>query len=166
MQFSGIISALKTTYWGMATQLQRLKVVSSNIAHAEDIADDKGKVYHRQRVIEQTPNSMNGRVSFGETLRLRLRRTNPNHITNSHFKTETGLNPNGKPFKVIQIPGYKLVHDPSNPNADENGNVKMANINLLEEMVELIAASRAYDANVNVLNAAKLTAKRTLQALG
>lgn len=166
MQVEGIIGALKTTYWGLATQLQRLNVVSSNIAHADDVADKSGKVYHRKKVVEHS-SSISGRsLSFGETLKLRLRKTNPFHIARAHFGQENSLMSPSKPYRVVQVPGYKLVHDPSNPNADENGNVKMANVNLLEEMVDLIAASRAYDANINVLNVAKLTAKRTMQLLG
>ncbi|MDH7479844.1 MAG: flagellar basal body rod C-terminal domain-containing protein, partial [Syntrophomonadaceae bacterium] len=56
-----------------------------------------------------------------------------------------------------------LVHDPSHPHADENGYVAYPNINIVNEMVNMITATRAYEANVTALNAAKDIALKALE---
>ena len=50
---------------------------------------------------------------------------------------------------------YKTVYDPSHPDADENGFVKMPNVNVVNEMVDMMMASRAYEANIASIEAAK-----------
>ncbi len=57
----------------------------------------------------------------------------------------------------------RLVHDPQHPDADASGYVAMPNINVITEMVNMIAASRAYEANVTALTAAKSMAMKALQ---
>ena len=58
---------------------------------------------------------------------------------------------------------FKVVHDPTHPDADANGYVKMPNVNVVTEMVEMIAASRGYEANVTAINAGKQMAKDALE---
>jgi len=57
---------------------------------------------------------------------------------------------------------FKLVHDPTHPNADENGYVRMPDVDIVEEMVDMIAASRAYEANTVAISAAKKMARDAL----
>ena len=57
----------------------------------------------------------------------------------------------------------RMVHDPAHPDADENGYVAMPNINIIEEMTDMIAATRAYEANVTAFNAVKSMAMQALQ---
>lgn len=57
----------------------------------------------------------------------------------------------------------RLVYDPSHPDADANGYVHLPNINIVNEMVDMITASRAYEANVTVLNAAKAMTLKALE---
>ena len=81
-------------------------------------------------------------------------------------KSITGhLGPNAKSDSVqaIQEQGFKLEYNPSHPKADENGFIKMPNVNPIEEMVDLVAATRTYEANVTVLNAAKQMAQKALE---
>jgi flagellar basal-body rod protein FlgC len=59
----------------------------------------------------------------------------------------------------------RMVHDPRNPAANEQGYVAMPNVNVVEEMVNMISASRAYQSNVEVMNTAKTLMQKTL-ALG
>jgi flagellar basal-body rod protein FlgC len=64
---------------------------------------------------------------------------------------------------VEDIHGVKTVFDPSHPDADETGLVQLPNVNLMEEMVALLSASRVYEANVTTFNAAKQMALRALE---
>jgi flagellar basal-body rod protein FlgC len=59
--------------------------------------------------------------------------------------------------------GAKTIYDPSHPDADETGLVSLPNVNLMEEMVALLGASRAYEANVTAFNAAKTMAQKALE---
>ncbi len=64
---------------------------------------------------------------------------------------------------VEDIFGIKTVYDPSHPDADEAGLVSLPNVNLMEEMVALLSASRVFEANVAAFNAAKSMAMRSLE---
>ncbi|HYG59723.1 MAG TPA: flagellar basal body rod C-terminal domain-containing protein, partial [Symbiobacteriaceae bacterium] len=58
---------------------------------------------------------------------------------------------------------YKLRHDPSHPDADENGMVRLPNVDLVQEMTDLMMAQRAYEANVSAFNAAKFMTQKALE---
>ncbi len=64
---------------------------------------------------------------------------------------------------MIEHKGEKLVFNPNHPQADDKGYVKMPDINMVEEMVDLISVSRSYEANVTVIDAAKQMAKKTFE---
>ena len=73
-------------------------------------------------------------------------------------------------FKGVRVTGIikdptppRLVYDPGHPDANENGYVAMPNVNIVKEMVDMISATRAYEANVTALNAAKTMAAKALE---
>lgn len=66
--------------------------------------------------------------------------------------------------KIVEDPSpFRLVYDPTHPDADENGYVRMPNVNIVREMVDLINAQRAYDANVAAFNVTKNMVNSALQ---
>ncbi len=66
-------------------------------------------------------------------------------------------------IKVVEDEApFKEVYDPSHPDADANGMVKMPNVNVVEQMTDMMSARRAYEANVTALDAAKSMAMRAL----
>jgi flagellar basal-body rod protein FlgC len=159
MEVKGILSAIKTTMGGLSHQMKRLEVVSENIANAEKSPDKNGKVYQR-KLLEPASNSKLKRR--GDEFRLQLRKTNQHHIEPSAKDgAKKGKDLSG--MKIVEEKGEKLVYNPSHPKADENGFVKMPNVNLVNEMMDLISASRTYEANVTVINAAKKMAKKSME---
>ena len=67
---------------------------------------------------------------------------------------------------IVEDPSAdRLVHDPSHPDADANGYVRMPNVNPVTEMVDLISASRSYEANVTAMQTAKQMFNKTLDIL-
>ncbi len=113
---------------GMTANRLRIDVISDNIANAETTRTPEGGPYKRKRVI------------FSEYLK----------------RAMNGYKPAGvRVVKIDEDKSYKLVYDPDNPDADENGYVKMPNVNVLREMVDLINAQRAYEANVTSFNTVK-----------
>ena len=64
---------------------------------------------------------------------------------------------------AISASGLKMIHDPAHPDADEHGAVMLPNVNIIEEMVDLLRASRSYEASVTRFNAAKHMALKALE---
>jgi flagellar basal-body rod protein FlgC len=117
----------------MAAQSQRMNVTASNLANADSVTGPDGKPYRaRQVVFEMTPG--NGQQIGGV-----------------------------KVARVVEDPSpMRMLHDPKNPLANADGYVTMPNVNVVEEMVNMISASRSYQANVEVLNTAKTLMLKTL----
>jgi flagellar basal-body rod protein FlgC len=121
----------------LAAQSQRLNVVASNLANADSATTAEGVPYKaRQVVFTAVP-------------------------------VRPGMNGMGvRVTSVIEDPAPpRLVYDPSHPMADGNGYVSMPNVNVVEEMTNMISASRAYQINLDMMNTAKSLLVRTL-ALG
>ena len=118
----------------VSAQSQRLNVVASNLANADAVAGPDGQSYKARQVMFQTV-PMGGAGNAGVKVQ---------NITES------------------QVPGRK-VHDPSHPSADAEGYVTHSNVNPVEEMVNMMSASRSYQNNVEVMNTAKSLLLKTLQ---
>jgi flagellar basal-body rod protein FlgC len=117
----------------MSAQSQRLNVVASNLANADSATSASGEAYRAKQVVfEATPGVDN---------------------------TATGV----KVQQVIEDPSpMKQMYDPKNPLADDNGYVTMPNVNVVDEMVNMLSASRSYQNNVETMNAAKSLLLKTL----
>lgn len=115
---------------GIYAQRVRMDAISNNIANADTTRTPEGGPYHRQRV--------SFRAVYDQTLGTR--------------SVPAGVQVEG----VVQDPNdERVVYDPGHPDADANGYVRMPNVNVVEEMVDMISATRAYEANVTALNATK-----------
>lgn len=69
-----------------------------------------------------------------------------------------------KVSRIVEDPApFKLVYDPTHPDADEDGYVRMSNVDILKEMVDMISATRSYEANVTILNGSKNMAMAALE---
>jgi len=160
MKVSGIFTAIRTNLSGLSTQMQRLETISENVANAETAPDVQGNVYKR-KIVDQGPLAkVSG--SFGTEMALSMKRSTDQHLGTAQGRLDV-IDTDGDNIKVVELDGEKLVFDPSHPRADENGYVRMPDINMVEEMVDLISASRSYEANITVLNAGKEMAKNTLK---
>ena len=117
---------------GMAAQAQRLNVVASNLANADSATSANGQPYKARQVVF------------------------------SAVPVEGG----GQGVKVSAVvedtTPMKVVYDPKHPMADSQGYVAMPNVDVVGEMVNMISASRAYQNNVDVMNASKTMLLKTL----
>lgn len=116
---------------GMTAERFRSEVISNNLANANTTRTEDGGPYRRKI------------VTFKESLNKHLSKNDEQIAGVRVSKLEEDKSP------------FKLVYDPGHPDADKNGYVKYPNINPLREMVDLISAQRAYEANVAVVNSAK-----------
>lgn len=162
MASDGIFSSMQTTVGGLSSQLKRLETIAENISNAQSGPDASGRIYHTKRVIDAP---MNGTQpgSFQHQMSISLKRANPSHFSSINSVQAQALGSPAPQFRVEEVGGEVLENDPTNPMADENGYVRKPDINVVEEMSGMIAASRAYEANISVLQAAKAIAKLTLE---
>ncbi|HXD05488.1 MAG TPA: flagellar basal body rod protein FlgC [Burkholderiaceae bacterium] len=118
----------------ISAQSQRLNAVASNLANADTVAGPDGQPYKARQVVFQT-------VPMGDAGTAGVQVSNV----------------------VEDQAGGRRVHDPAHPQADAEGYVTYSNVNAVEEMVNMISASRSYQNNVEVMNTAKTLLQKTLQ---
>ncbi len=126
----GSFSSFDISSSGIYAQRVRLDVIANNIANAESTRTPEGGPYRRQNV--------SFRAVYEDVV--------------GHQPVPAGV----KVDQVIEDPtDFRMVYDPGHPDADSSGYVKMPNVNVVEEMVDMISATRAYEANVAAMNATK-----------
>ncbi len=137
-----LFTAMKIGGSGLSLQRTRMNVISSNLANAETTRTPEGGPYRKKSVVATASPVENG--SFGNKL--------------------------GESLKEVKVVGIeddktppRLVYDPSHPDSDDRGYVAMPNVNVIEEMVDMINASRAYEANATSINTIKTMAQRALE---
>jgi len=132
-----LIPAVDITSSALSAQKMRLDIVAQNIAHAQTTRTAEGGPYQRQVV---------------------------------SFETELVRRAAGVPLQSVRIGGVtndrspgQSVYNPQHPDAGADGMVRMPNVNLAYEMVDLITASRAYEANLSVVKNGRNLAMKTLE---
>lgn len=114
---------------------QRLNAVASNLANAESVSGPDGQVYQARKVVFES-YLMEGAKAGSQGVRVREVVTDPS-------------------------PG-KLIYQPNHPMANDEGYITMPNVEVVDEMVDMIAASRAYQTNVEIMNTTKTLMQKTL----
>ncbi len=117
----------------MSAQSQRLNVVASNLANADSVTSSNGQPYRAKQVVFSA-EPVDGNQATG----VRVQQV------------------------VEDATAPRLMYDPKHPLADDKGYVAMPNVNVVEEMVNMMSASRSYQTNVETMNAAKTLLLRTL----
>ncbi|TFW29916.1 flagellar basal body rod protein FlgC [Massilia arenosa] len=116
----------------MSAQAQRLNTVASNLANADSATSSTGEAYRAKQVVFEAVPDASGATAV-------------------------------KVAQVVEDPSpLKQVYDPKHPMADDKGYVTMPNVNVVDEMVNMLSASRSYQNNVETMNAAKTMLLKTL----
>lgn len=138
------IDALQVSASGLTSQRLRMNVVSSNLANSHTTRTQEGGPYKRKEVVFESKSLRN---SFQD-------------MVNSQIKGKlSGVKVTG----IIEDQRPPIVkYDPQHPDADIKGYVSMPNINVIEEMVNMMSASRSYEANVTAVNVTKKMAMKAL----
>jgi len=131
----------------VSAQSQRLNVVASNLANADSVAGPDGQAYKARQVVFQTVlMGTAGSAAGGD----------PGAPTDGSAGVKVST------ITEDQAPG-KRMHMPGHPAADAEGYVTFSNVNPVDEMVNMISASRSYQNNIEVMNTAKTLLQKTLQ---
>lgn len=130
---------------GLTAERLRMDIISQNVANANTTRTASGTPYRRKIPVfrEQQADSFQQQLA-----------------------TASGKYSAGNGVEVVGVKedksDFKRIYDPSHPDSDKNGYVLMPNVDTVAEMINLISASRAYDANVTILNSTKTMAMRAL----
>lgn len=140
----GMFGAIDTAASGLTAERLRMDVISNNIANVNTTRTAEGGAYRRQMVVFAPRTN---EINFAQVL-------------SEHLDTGSGVRVVG--IRQDNSPTRKS-YDPVHPDANKDGYVEMPNINIVTEMVDMITATRAYEANVTALNAAKSMALKALE---
>jgi flagellar basal-body rod protein FlgC len=140
--------AINVSATGLTAQRLRMDIISQNIANVNTTRTIDGGPYRRKTLLFQEITETPFHAMFGD-------------------RVEGGRPGQGFGVRVTNIvpdlsPG-PLVYDPGHPDADAEGYVRMPNVNMVEEMVNMISASRSYEANITAINISKALMARTLE---
>jgi flagellar basal-body rod protein FlgC len=154
-----IFTSMDISSKGMSLQRARLSAVANNIANVNTTRDVENKPYQRQIVVVKEVEQ--GKFQNILDSELSVSGTDSNHISGNSM---SGENYSALHFSIEKDKTPpKLIFEPSHPHAREDGYVEMPNINIVSEMVEMMTAQRAFEANVQVSDAAKNITRYSLE---
>ncbi len=141
-----MFNSINVSASGLTAERLRMDVISRNIANAKVTRTASGTPYRRQIPIFKSDTKKSFKDVFDTSL--------------ANMDSFEGV----EVVDVVEdMSAFKEVYDPSHPDADERGIVLMPNVDTVTEMINLIAASRSYEANVTSLNTAKSMAMKALE---
>lgn len=141
----GAFDIFKISASGMKAQRTRMDIVASNLANVQTTSTEEGGPYRKKDVVFKAVDVSDDNT-FSGTLSKKVEGVNVETVKESD-----------KPFQ--------MVYNPSHPDANSEGYVTLPNVNLMEEMADMTAATRAYEANVNVLSTTKDMFLKTLELI-
>ncbi len=165
----GLVPGIGIAGTGLTAERARLDAISANIANAGTTRTETGQPYRRQLVELTAPADVElpAPPLAAPATRTPLARTHPQHQPGGDEPVLERSRRGGVAVSgVVEDPSpFPVVHDPGHPDADARGFVRMPNVDMVHEMVDLMMASRAYEANLRSLEAAREMVGRTLDAL-
>lgn len=141
-----LFKSINVSATGLTAERLRMDIISKNIANAETTRTSAGTPYRRQMPIFREQQS----TAFADVL----------SEARGQFVTGSGVEVSA--IKEDTSP-FKRVFNPGHPDADSEGYVSMPNVDVVTEMINLISASRGYEANVTAMNATKAMAMKAME---
>ena len=166
MKILGSIFGLNFSSQGMSIQRKKMDLIAQNIANSDTIRTESGEPYKRKFLKVEAEGNVFAKSLSIEGQQLQLNVTNENHITVSQSPQEmsiSGAVDNVKMNEEVDSKPGESIYMPDNPDANEKGFVQMSNVNVINEMVDMIAVTRGYEANLQSLNSTKQMVKDSLE---
>jgi flagellar basal-body rod protein FlgC len=142
-----VFSAMNVAATGMTAQQLRMDVISENIANANTTRTEDGTAYRRKTVVFEEKST----TSFDNILNGYMNQYQPNGVKMTQI--------------VEDQSDLRLVYEPDNPDANEDGYVEYPNVDTVTEMTNLIDSSRAYEASATSFDAAKSIAMKGIELI-
>ncbi|MGQ9559935.1 MAG: flagellar basal body rod protein FlgC [Candidatus Oleimicrobiaceae bacterium] len=164
MGLERLFTVLNVAASGLAAQRQQMEATASNIANAETLETPEGGPYRRREVVfRQT-----GVERFSSLVQRELAKLGPigERIMAARERL-LGLRSSAAGVEARQVVDNddqgQLVYEPGHPLADAQGYVRKPNVNMIKEMLSLMTATRAYEANLSVVQSTKTITKKALE---
>jgi flagellar basal-body rod protein FlgC len=138
-----LFSVFKIAAGGLMVQRKRLDITAENLANVNSTRTPEGGAYRKKEAIVSSQS-----IPFEEVLDSNLKQGD------LQTAAVVGVHRSTEPLKT--------VYDPSHPDADQNGNVSMPNVSATEEMIDMMTASKSYQANLTLYSVSKSMISRTL----
>jgi flagellar basal-body rod protein FlgC len=161
---AGIFTSIEVSGSGMSLQRRKMNVVSQNIANAETTKTEEGGPYRRRRLEVSAEDEKLPFQTVLKNSQSGLLMTNKGHLPEMPVATsnyETVAVARGDEVQADEN-AYRLVYDPTHPDANADGYVKMPDVELINEMVDMMSANRAYEANALSIASSKEMLKNAL----
>ncbi len=147
------LSTMNIVGSGLTSEQLRLDIISENVTNANTTRTENGGTYRRKMVVFQ---AQSGKDSF----RAAMARAAEGLVPNRGYETAGGV----KVAQIVEDPSeFRLVYDPTHPDADEQGYVSLPNVDMVKEIADAMAASQAYSANVTAFNTLKSVVAKGLE---
>lgn len=157
------LSTMAVSASALTAQQLRMDVLSQNMANVETTRTAEGGPYRRRNVLFQERRAP-GANSFGnilETTRARAGVRGPARQVFGHARENQGVMVRG--IVADMAPPGRMIFDPMHPDANDEGYVEMPNVNVVMEMVDLISASRSFEANITAMGVTRAMINRTFE---
>jgi len=163
MKINPNFSAFNISAKGMGAQKRKMDIVAENIANIDTTRTKDGTPYKRKYLVVQQNKSFENNLRLVNS-KINLEATEPGHFTTAKKLVNDGNTNDGIKTEVVSDNTQgELVYMPDHPDANKDGYVRMPNVNVVTEMVDMIAATRSYEANLTAFNSSKQIAKDSLQ---
>ncbi len=162
---NSLFNAIDISASGLNVQRTKMNIISENIANAETTRAEDGNPYRRKIVLSEAGIPGKKFSEIYHENKLKMERTKNPHMPDEPFKDPTQKKLTGVHVADIveDMSPFKMVYDPSHPDADKAGYVSMPNINVVQEMTSLITTSRAFEANITAINSSKEMIRKALK---
>lgn len=130
----GMFDVLAISSSGLRAQRNRLEVIATNLANVHTTRTEEGGPYRKKDIVFASDDVSGGK--FGSLLQQKIEGVKVDTIQESNKS-------------------FEKIFDPAHPDADKDGYVTLPNVNVMEEMVDMMSATRSYEANINVISATK-----------
>ena len=159
-----IFDTLDISATGLSAQRRKMTSIASNIANVDTTRTDEGGPYKRRRMVMLEAPKLAKFSTMLEQTRSRMMRTDGQHMIEGEPRPNEIFTGSGVMTQEVREDPSKprMVYDPNHPDAREDGYVVYPDVNVVTEMVDMIASSRAYEANATALSAAKDMINRSL----
>jgi len=162
MKINPNFNAFNISAQGMGAQKRKMDLIAENIANVDTTKTKDGTPYKRKYLVVEEKQSFGQKMVDAKNT-LRLRTTNGMQISSpAQLPKQTSSNDLESQVKQDATAG-EMLYMPDHPDANEDGYVRMPNVNVVTEMVDMIAATRSYEANLTAFNASKQIAKDSLE---
>lgn len=169
MKISPNFSSFNMSAKGMSIQKRKMDLVAENMANSDTTKTKEGIPYQRKYLVVKNEETFTNNFSAAQgNLTLKMARSESAHlqpakfsgpVNNQQLSNDTGIESN---IEVDKTQG-NLVYMPDHPDSNKEGYVELPNVNVVNEMVEMISATRSYEANLTAFNSSKQIAKDSLE---